>query len=101
VRSRGLVVALVSVSAFACSQPGGNSSGGSSATYSGADLAASLKQGAVRQGYAADNVNAVCGNAPKRAGAVSDCTITRNGIASDIRVTYSDDQGHFTTETLR
>jgi len=97
VRSLGLVVALVS----ACSQPGGNGSGGSSATYSGADLAASLKQGAVQQGYAADKVTAICGTAPKRAGAVSDCTITRNGIANDIRVTYSDDQGHFTTETLR
>jgi len=46
-------------------------------------------------------VTAICGTAPKRAGAVSDCTITRNGIANDIRVTYSDDQGHFTTETLR
>jgi len=95
--SLGLVVALVS----ACSQPGGNGSSGSSATYSGAELAASLKQGAVQQGYAADKVTAICGTAPKRAGAVSDCTITRNGIANDIRVTYSDDQGHFTTETLR
>ncbi len=97
VRSLALVVELVS----ACSQPGGNGSGGSSATYSGSDLAASLKQGAVQQGYAADKVTAICGTAPKRAGAVSDCTITRNGIADDIRVTYSDDQGHFTTETLR
>jgi len=69
----------------------GNGSGGSSATYSGADLAASLKQGAVQQGYAADKVTATCGTAPKRAGAVSDCTVTRNGIANDIRVTYSDD----------
>ncbi len=99
VRLRGLVFALVCASA--CSQPGGNGSGGSSATYSGADLAENLKQGAVQQGYAADKVTAMCGTAPKRAGAVSDCTITRNGIASDIRVTYSDDQGHLTTETLR
>ena len=97
VRSLGLVVALVS----ACAQPSGNGSSDSSATYSGTDLAASLKQGAVEQGYAADKVTAICGTAPKRAGAVSDCTITRNGIANDIRVTYSDDQGHFTTETLR
>jgi len=49
-RSRGLLVALVSASACACSQPGGHGTGGSSATYSGADLAENLKQGAVEQG---------------------------------------------------
>jgi len=98
---RSLLVMLALASASACSQAGGTGSSDSSATYSGSDLAASLKQGAVQQGYAADKVTAVCGTAPKRAGAVSDCTVIRNGIASDIRVTYSDDQGHFTTEALR
>lgn len=98
---RNLLVTLALAFATACSQAGGTGSSDSSATYSGSDLAANLKQGAVQQGYVADQVTAVCGTAPKRAGAVSECTITRNGIASDIQVTYSDDQGHFTTETLR
>ena len=103
-RLGGLVFALVCASA--CSQPGGGGSSDSPssdspATYSGSDLAANLKQGVVQQGYAPDTVTATCESAPKQAGGVSDCTITRNGIANDIRVTYSDDQGHFTTETLR
>ncbi len=96
---RSLLVTLAFASA--CSQAGGAGSSDSPATYSGSDLAASLKQGAVQQGYPPAAVTATCETAPKQAGAISDCTITRFGIASDIRVTYSDDQGHFTTETLR
>jgi len=64
-------------------------------TYSGTDLAANLKQGAIQHGYRPDRVQVECSDAPKRAGATSVCTVVRNTIAVQVQVTYTDDQGDF------
>jgi len=58
--------------------------------YSGTDLAANLKQGAIQQGYRADRVQVECPDAPRRAGATSVCTVVRNTIAVQVLVTYTD-----------
>lgn len=97
--SRRIVAVILLTLVSACSQDNGGGPDGSSATFRGSDLAANLKQGAVQQGYSADSVQAQCEDAPKRAGAISDCTLVLNGITTRVRVTYNDDQGHFSTET--
>ncbi len=97
----GLVVVVIVLLAFWHSRTSGSSSPPAAPSiYSGSELAANLKAGAIQQGYRPDLVQVTCSDAPRRAGATSTCKVVRNTITFVALVTFSDELGHFVVQTV-
>lgn len=64
-------------------------------TIAGADLAADVRHALEQNGGKPDDVT--CEDATKvQRGAIVDCTASSQGETAGIRVTFDDDEGHFT-----